>query len=72
MSRAARIEAYVDATREVATYRQAEKEDGKTPERSRAILEARARQAQALRGLRGGDLALAQRLMRAPTPTTTL
>jgi hypothetical protein len=64
-SRAARIEAYVDAAQEIAAYRRAEDEDGQTPGRTRAILDALARKGQALREMTGGDLATAQRILLA-------
>lgn len=69
-SRAARIEAYLDATIEVAAYRQAEHDDGKTPARTHAILDAKARQSTALREMTGGDLATARRILDARAKET--
>jgi hypothetical protein len=57
----ARVEEYVDAVRGVRALETAERDEGKTLDRSAALREARGRVGDALRLLTGGQLGEAKR-----------
>jgi len=59
----ARVDRYVDAVRTLRALEQAERDDGKTEERTRAIKQARDRAVELRRPLRGGDCGLAERIL---------
>jgi len=59
-----RVDRYVDAVRTLRALEQAERDEGTTEGRTRAIQLARDRARELRRPLRGGDCGLAERLLK--------
>jgi hypothetical protein len=63
MSKAARIENYVDIAVEVGALEEAATLDGMTEDRQRLIKQAKNRLSETLRSMTGGDLSKARKLL---------
>ena len=63
MSKAARIEQYVEIATEVSALEEAAKLDGLTEDRQRLIKQAKNRLSEALRSMTGGDISKARKLL---------